>query len=197
MTQNRQVSSHRCVLSPISNRWRGFRVVLGKRPTAQIKAGQISRSCYRAIGSMNLTLQQLVPVLQLAIGPVILISGVGLLLLSLTNRMGRLIDRSRLLHRERIAAADPARRGSVDAQIAIIDRRAGMLRRAITLTGVTVLLVSVLILVLFLAALLHLELGWLIVMLFAGAIFALIAGMVEFLREIRASLDAMRLETRA
>lgn len=31
------------------------------------------------------TLTQLIPVLQLAIGPVILISGVGLLLLSMTN----------------------------------------------------------------------------------------------------------------
>jgi len=35
------------------------------------------------------TLTQLIPVLQVAIGPVILISGVGLLLLSMTNRYGR------------------------------------------------------------------------------------------------------------
>jgi Protein of unknown function (DUF2721) len=40
---------------------------------------------------------ELIPVLQVAIGPVILISGVGLLLLTLTNRYGRTIDRSRLL----------------------------------------------------------------------------------------------------
>ena len=145
---------------------------------------------------MDITLSQLIPVLQLATGPVILISGVGLLLLSLTNRLGRLIDRGRLLHRERLAAPDAMRRASAEEQIAIIDRRAGMLRRAITLTGTTVLLVSVLILVLFVAALLKLELAWLIVLLFALAILALIGGMVEFLREIRASLDAVRLETR-
>jgi hypothetical protein len=35
----------------------------------------------------------MIPVLQVAIGPVILISGVGLLLLTLTNRYGRTIDR--------------------------------------------------------------------------------------------------------
>ena len=40
---------------------------------------------------------EVVPVLQISIGPVILISGVGLLLLSLTNRYGRVIDRSRFL----------------------------------------------------------------------------------------------------
>ena len=39
-------------------------------------------------------LDQLIPILQLAIGPVILISGVGLLLLTLTNRFGRLVDRA-------------------------------------------------------------------------------------------------------
>lgn len=145
---------------------------------------------------MNITLNQLVPVLQLATGPVILISGVGLLLLSLTNRLGRLIDRSRLLHRERVAAPDQARRTVVEEQLAIIDRRAGMLRHAITLTGTTVLLISVLILTLFLSALLKLELGLLIVGLFSLAILALIVGMVEFLREITVSLDAVRLETR-
>jgi hypothetical protein len=34
------------------------------------------------------TLAELIPILQIAIGPVILISGVGLLLLSMTNRLG-------------------------------------------------------------------------------------------------------------
>ena len=45
-------------------------------------------------------LSELVPVLQTAVGPVILISGVGLLLLSLTNRFGRAVDRTRQLLRE-------------------------------------------------------------------------------------------------
>jgi hypothetical protein len=43
------------------------------------------------------SVSQLIPVLQTAIGPVILISGVGLLLLTMTNRLGRVIDRSRIL----------------------------------------------------------------------------------------------------
>lgn len=40
---------------------------------------------------------ELVPVQQVAIGPVILISGIGLLLLTVTNRFGRILDRSRIL----------------------------------------------------------------------------------------------------
>jgi hypothetical protein len=146
---------------------------------------------------MNITLTQLIPVLQLATGPVILISGVGLLLLSFTNRLGRLIDRSRLLHRERMSRPSPEHRVLLEAQIGLIDRRAGILRRAITLAGLTVLLVSVLILVLFLAALFHLELGAVIIALFALALLALIGAMLGFLREITLSLEAVRLETKA
>jgi hypothetical protein len=39
----------------------------------------------------------LLPMIQLAITPVILIAGVGSLLLSMTNRLGRIVDRTRIL----------------------------------------------------------------------------------------------------
>ena len=45
----------------------------------------------------NPTVAELVPILQTAIGPALLISGVGLLLLTMTNRLGRVVDRARLL----------------------------------------------------------------------------------------------------
>ena len=149
---------------------------------------------YHAV--MNITLQQLVPVLQLAIGPVILISGVGLLLLSFTNRLGRLIDRARLLHRERISGPAPERERLLREQIELIDRRAGIMRHSIGLAALTVLLVSVLILVLFVAALFQLEAGVAIVCLFGLGVLALIGSILGFLREITLSLEAVRLETR-
>ena len=138
------------------------------------------------------SLPQLVPILQLAVGPVILISGVGLLQLSLTNRLGRLIDRARLLSRERTTATGDTAR--LDAQLAIIDQRARILRRSITLGALTVLLVSVLILVLFVSALLGLESGMLIVALFCCALLTLIGSTVLFIREMNVSLDAVHLE---
>ena len=51
------------------------------------------------------TLHEIVPVLQVATGPVILISGIGLLLLTMTNRLGRTIDRARILCREPLDAS--------------------------------------------------------------------------------------------
>ena len=145
---------------------------------------------------MNITLTQLLPILQLATGPVILISGVGLLLLSFTNRLGRLIDRTRSLHRERLSQPAPEQLALLQAQIKLIDQRAGILRRAIGLAATTVLLVSVLILVVFLAALFQLELGAVIIVLFSLGLIALIGAMIGFLREITLSLEAVRLETK-
>ncbi|NJK85350.1 MAG: DUF2721 domain-containing protein [Bacteroidales bacterium] len=43
------------------------------------------------------SIQSFIQFLQSCITPVALISGVGLILLSLTNRLGRTIDRSRML----------------------------------------------------------------------------------------------------
>jgi hypothetical protein len=139
----------------------------------------------------NTSLTQLIPILQLAIGPVILISGVGLLLLTLTNRFGRLLDRSRLLNREK-APAELLE--GVQAQIEILHRRAEILRLSIILGATTVLLVAVLILVLFVAALFQLEAGWLIVALFSTSQISLIGSMLTFIRDMNLSLAAVKLE---
>src|SRR3954471_7966127 len=97
-------------------------------------------------------LSELVPVLSIAIGPVILISGVGLLLLSMTNRLGRTIDRSRDLLEVRQQAA-AVNRESLEAQLEILWRRALLLRTAITMSVIAALLAATLIIVLFVGVL--------------------------------------------
>jgi hypothetical protein len=143
----------------------------------------------------TISLSQLVPILQLAIGPVILISGVGLLLLTLTNRFGRMVDRSRLLNHElERESIDPQEATGLHAQIAILHRRAEILRLSIILGATTVLLVGVLILVLFLAALLKLEAAPLIIAIFCLGQLALIGSMLAFIQDMNLSLRAVRLE---
>src|SRR5262252_5409305 len=99
-----------------------------------------------------MSLQQLIPVLQIAIGPVILISGIGLLLLSMTNRFGRVIDRTRSLVEEReLVVTKP----TAEKEITVLLKRAHILRAAIALSLVSVLLASLLIIVLFISAILQ------------------------------------------
>lgn len=139
------------------------------------------------------SLTDLIPILQIAVGPVILVSWVGLLLLSMTNRLGRVIDRSRILYRELHA------KGQVDhdrtrAQLRILQRRATLIRRAIMLGSVNVLLAASLIISIFLAAVLHLDAGWLILLLFVGCAAALIGFLIVVIQDINQSLLATKLE---
>ena len=144
----------------------------------------------------NTTVSQLLPILQVSIGPVILISGVGLLLLTLTNRFGRMLDRTRLLNQELGAGPEADQRELLRTQIAILMRRAGILRLAITLGIFTVLLAAVLVLLLFLATWLQLELAGLIAAIFCLALLCLIGSMLAFIRDTNLALAASRLEVK-
>lgn len=139
------------------------------------------------------TLQEIVPVLQVATGPVILISGIGLLLLTMTNRLGRTIDRARQLARE-LTEASGEKRGQTLTQITIIYRRAKVIRWSIALAAFSVLLVSALIIILFLGALLDWQAGVFVILVFIASMAALFAALMAFLYDIHLALHALRLE---
>ena len=139
------------------------------------------------------SLNEIVPVLQVAIGPVILISGVGLLLLTMTNRLGRAIDRARQLKGELPKRTEQDRQ-QVLAQVAIIYRRARVIRLSITLAALSALLASALIIVLFVTALLHSEQAMLVSIIFIACMASLFASLVAFIRDINLSLHALKLE---
>ena len=141
-------------------------------------------------------IEKIIPMLQVAIGPVILISGVGLLLLTMTNRLGRAIDRARQLKGELPKRSDEERE-QVLAQVAIIYRRARMIRLSITLAALSALLAAALIIMLFLTALLHWESGLLPSVIFIGCMGSLFASLVAFIRDINLSLHALKLELKS
>lgn len=143
---------------------------------------------------MSLPLKELLPTLQLAIGPVILISGVGLLLLTLTNRLGRVVDRARHLAREQAATPAGTVSSKLHLQINILDRRAGILRASCMLLAITILSAAVLVLLLFVASLLGLNAGIAIIVIFCIGQLSLIGSVVAFIRDMNLSLNALRLE---
>jgi len=138
-------------------------------------------------------LNEIVPMLQVAIGPVILISGIGLLLLTMTNRLGRAIDRARLLKAELSHRTDEERAQAL-AQVAILYRRARVVRLSIILATLSALLASALIITLFVTALLHWEQGFFIGLLFIACMTALLASLIAFICDINMALHALKLE---
>src|SRR5690242_15022569 len=83
-------------------------------------------------------------VIQLAIAPVFLLSGIAALLAVLANRLGRIIDRARALEVS-ISPDD-----GVLAELEALSRRARMINWSITLATTGALLVCAVIVVLFL-----------------------------------------------
>ena len=139
-------------------------------------------------------IEQLIPILQVSIGPVILISGVGLILLSMTNRFGRILDRSRQLTSELRSAGDGQGHASAAEQISILYRRARMVRVAIFLAAISVLLAALLIILLFLTALFRYDSAILVITLFIVCMTSLIISLILFLKDINLSLSAFSLE---
>src|ERR1700690_342424 len=139
------------------------------------------------------SLEKIIPMLQVAIGPVILISGIGLLLLTMTNRLGRAIDRARLLKAELAQRTDQERAPAL-AQMAILYRRARVVRLSIILATLSALLASALIITLFVTALLHWEQGFFIGLLFIACMTALFTSLIAFICDINLALHALKLE---
>jgi hypothetical protein len=139
------------------------------------------------------SLEQIIPELRDAIGPVILISGIGLLLLTMTNRLGRAIDRARQLKGELPNRTEQDRQ-QVLAQVAIIYRRARLIRLSITLAALSALLAAALIIALFVTALLRSEQAILLSVIFIACMISLFASLVAFICDINLSLHALKLE---
>lgn len=135
-------------------------------------------------------LDDLVPVLQTAIGPMILISGVGMLLLNMTNRLGRTIDRSRQLI-ALLRDCDEDERRRAKKQLDILWRRAHLLQSAIALIAVSAFLAALLVILLFFCVLLGIEAAWALSTLFILCLLALIAALVFFLRDVNLTLHAL------
>jgi hypothetical protein len=140
--------------------------------------------------------QNLVPILQAAISPVILISGAGLLLLSMTNRLGRVIDRARELARSHRAAGEPEQQRLI-RQLRILAQRARSMRLAITFCTLSALLAATLTIALFLTAFYQRPILLLSAGLFIACLGCLITSLLYFLRDIHLSLAALKLELAA
>lgn len=137
-------------------------------------------------------LEQLSKILQMSLSPVALISGVGLLLISMNNRIGRAIDRVRALSDEP-APAEQAARDHRAVQILILYRRAVILQWSITLASLSILFAAVIALCILLMYQSGLELHSLVMTLWGAAIICVVVSLVLLVRDVTLTLQALRL----
>jgi hypothetical protein len=149
-----------------------------------------------------------VHVIQLAVAPVFLLSGVGVILTVLTNRLARIIDRARLLE-DRLHANDlPAdlderrlqlrgeHHAEMRSEMSMLSHRAWMVNIALTLSTSCALLVCLVIALLFVGSALKIDMETIISVMFVTAMGALVGSLTIFLREIYLGTRTLRIGRR-
>ncbi|MFA7330603.1 MAG: DUF2721 domain-containing protein [Candidatus Delongbacteria bacterium] len=131
--------------------------------------------------------------LQATLTPVALISGVGLLLLSMTNRYNHALDRIRHLLKEK-QAQPMADWRKVDLSIGIIYGRCKIMRKAILCVSSSIVSSGAMIFATALEGLGGLELGWLKALLLMVSIGLVVVASILFVIEVGYSLRAITLE---
>jgi hypothetical protein len=129
--------------------------------------------------------------IQLAVAPVFLLSGVGVLLGVLTNRLARIVDRARIAEARLDAAAPEHERRDLDEKLAVLARRARHINVAITLITITALLVSLVVALLFASTFAPINLATPVAVLFVASMLTLVVALVSFLLEVRISIASL------
>jgi hypothetical protein len=140
---------------------------------------------------VNSALGDIAHVIQLAIAPVFLLTAVGTLLNVLANRLGRTVDRRRVLAAA-LSELDAASAEGARAELAVTEQRTRLTYIAISLAVLSALLICLLIAVAFVDALTTVNLGQLVAILFVLAMVALIGSLGLFLREIFLAVNSAR-----
>jgi len=130
--------------------------------------------------------------IQLSIAPVFLLTGVATLLGVLSSRLGRTIDRARVLE-ALLATADAARIERLHDELAVLSRRAKLIYRAIALGVITALLICSVIASLFISAFTRLDVTLVVAGLFIAAMGALFSTLLLFLREVFLATRVLRI----
>jgi hypothetical protein len=138
---------------------------------------------------------QLNGILSASIAPVIVISGVALLLLTMTNRYSRVTDLARDMLRDLETVRDRPRREKLVQQVRIVYRRAGILRRAIIMASLCILFVTLTVLSLFAGQVLGIGSAGFSMPCFGLSLFALLGSLYDFIRDVSISLTALRVQT--
>jgi hypothetical protein len=120
--------------------------------------------------------------IQLAVATVFLLTGIAGILSVLTNRLARIIDRSRFLHGKLLPANETNE--AIQTELKSLKQRARLIHWAIGLCTASLLLICSVVAVLFLGSFIALDMAVVIATLFIAAMFCLIMALLNFICEI-------------
>lgn len=140
---------------------------------------------------MQIELNDIGHIIQLSVAPVFLLTGVGTTLTVLTNRLARIVDRSRILE-DRLHKEDDPRSMDYRNELIMLYSRSHLINRAIVLAAMCALMISLVIVSLFVGDALNIDLSKYIAGFFVLAMVSLLCSFIYLLREIFIATQTMR-----
>jgi hypothetical protein len=133
--------------------------------------------------------------IQLAVAPVFLLTALGTLLGVLSTRLGRIVDRARVLA-DRIPDLEKGGQAQLQEELQLLLRRRHLVNLAITSAVFAALLVCLLIGVIFLDFLVRSDYSRVVAGLFIAAMAAFVVALLVFLREVLLAVVAVSMGAR-
>jgi hypothetical protein len=130
-------------------------------------------------------------IIQLVIAPVFLLTAVGTMIGVLSTRLGRAVDRSRVLE-DRLRQLQPEGQKAAREELLLLSRRVRLVYAAMVLAVICALFVGLLIAVAFVDAFINVDLSRFIGLMFIVAMVAFIFSLLVFLREIFLAVTSAR-----
>ncbi|WP_077338718.1 DUF2721 domain-containing protein [Pseudocolwellia agarivorans] len=131
-------------------------------------------------------------VIQLALAPAFLLTGIASMLNVMTGRLARIIDRGRYVA-DQFVKAEHVNLNCYEVEQHYLERRRYLASSAITACTLSALLVCLVIAVLFIKAILGFEIKWVVGTLFISSMLTLTVGLSYFLREVHLATKTVRI----
>jgi hypothetical protein len=129
--------------------------------------------------------------IQSALAPVFLLSGVGVTLSVMTGRLARAVDRAR--HLEELLTRHPADARQIHDDLRVLQRRTRYIHAAITMCGCSAVLIALVVITLFANAFFGSGFAGTIALLFVGAMLFITGAYIAFLVEVRLATRNLRI----
>ena len=138
---------------------------------------------------MDSPLSDISHVIQLAVAPVFLLTAIATLISAMNARLGRIVDRRRVVL-GRLDQLAPTAAAAAGAELALLERRSRLVYFAIFCAVLSALLVCLVVAGAFIGALIATDLARTVAALFVLSMFAMITALGMFLREVYLAVRA-------
>lgn len=141
---------------------------------------------------MESSIATLAGVIQLAVAPVFLLAGIAGFLNVMSGRLGRIVDRARIVERRVVTVSEEPQLSMTRMELRTLWRRVKLINWSIGMCTAAGLLVCSVIVGLFVGSFWGLHIAGSVVVLFVLALLVLIVALVLFLKEVQLATRVLR-----